>query len=525
MAARIGEILVARGACTDEAIRDALQNQIIFGGRLGTNLLEVGAVTEEALAAALAERYRIPALHGDLAPDPAALALVKPEIADRYDVVPYQLSGRRLSILAVDPSDLAMLDEVAFAAGKKLDVIVVPEARIWALMRRAYRIDRQLRGIEVDFARLGLRGAPGGAAAAASHAPAALGQDLMDESEFDALYQRPLVTHPGAAVEAAEPAAEAAIPAPTAPDPTAIPTDAAAPAPAPTAPDAAATATDSAAPTDPVSAPEPTDALPDDFAIDVSDVLDAALPTAVAPPADAAPEVPPEPAASALAPPEPPPPPPEPAPVPAARTAPDAAGHELRDEDIQPLSAPLGGGGGRNGALHAVRPERRPEPEPSPLAFGEAVRFLEGVAERDAIARTVLRYARSRFRRAVLLTVNGGVARGWAGLGEQLGPEAVRRIHVPLSLPGIVETVVRTQAQVLGPIPKTDANVRFLKQLGGGVPANAFLVPILALGRVVNVFYADNGRGGSVDASGLGELLILSTRIAQSYEELVQRAV
>jgi hypothetical protein len=41
---------------------------------------------------------------------------------------------------------------------------------------------------------------------------------------------------------------------------------------------------------------------------------------------------------------------------------------------------------------------------------------------------------------------------------------------------------------------------------------------------VVNVFYADAGRGGVLDSSDLGELLILSTRIAQSYAALVARA-
>jgi hypothetical protein len=40
----------------------------------------------------------------------------------------------------------------------------------------------------------------------------------------------------------------------------------------------------------------------------------------------------------------------------------------------------------------------------------------------------------------------------------------------------------------------------------------------------VNVFYADNGRGGMVDAGDLGELLILATRIAQGYEALLGRA-
>jgi hypothetical protein len=123
----------------------------------------------------------------------------------------------------------------------------------------------------------------------------------------------------------------------------------------------------------------------------------------------------------------------------------------------------------------------------------------------------------------VLLTVHRGAAHGWAGLGAGLGAEAVRRIHVALGAPGIVETVVSTRAHFLGPIPKTEANVRLLRALGGGVPANALVVPILAMGRVVNVFYADGGRGRTVDAGGMGELLILATRIAKSYDALLSR--
>jgi hypothetical protein len=39
------------------------------------------------------------------------------------------------------------------------------------------------------------------------------------------------------------------------------------------------------------------------------------------------------------------------------------------------------------------------------------------------------------------------------------------------------------------------------------------------------VLYADAGRGRLVDGSDLGELLILATRIAKSYDDLARRAV
>ncbi len=424
---RLGDILVSLQICTEAQIREGLENQVIFGGRLGTNLLEIGHLTEEQLARALGRRHGRPCLYGNLAVDPAALRLLGPDVVDRLEVIPYIVQDRKLAVLVRDPDDLAVLDEVAFATGKKVHPIVAPEARIWSLMRRLYRLDRQLRGIEIDGSTL-RRPVPARAPEARKEAEPA--RDLMDQAEFDALYARV--------------------------------------ADAPPLPAGAA----------------PPEAFPDEV-VELTDLV-AEPPAATPPPgAEAAREE-----------------------VLAAMEA--AAGHAPR-----PSFTP------RPGSLEAVRIE----PEPPPLGFAEAIRSLEGVADRDAIAQTVVRYARSHFRRALLLTVHRGAAAGWEGLGEGLDRRAVRRVRVPLGTPGVLDTVVRSQAHFLGSLQKTDANLRFLKAIGGGVPRNAFVIPILSLGRVVNVLYADNGRGELVDASDVGELLILATKIAQSYDTLLRRAL
>ncbi len=433
MSPRLGDLLVQERACTPQALRDALRNQVIFGGRLGTNLLELRALTEEALARALGRQHALPSLFGKMRLDPRATALLRPEIADRWDAVPYVLADRRLALLVVDPRDLAMLDEVAFATGKQVHPIVVPEARVWALLRETYGLERNLRGIDVDFGSLAAR--PGASGPAPAEPRPAAG-DLMDEGDFHALYGR---------------IADGAPPAPARPAP-----------PVQAAPGATAGR----------AAPPP----PADDVIELPDLLRAAPAAAAQPP-------------------------------------------EVAAQVIAALSAVPG----HAPPARLVRPAPREEPEPSPLRFDEAVRFLEGVDDRNAIAKTVLRYARSRFRRAVLLTVQRGAAHGWAGLGENLGAERVRRIQLAVDAPGILGMVVKTRAHFLGPIPKTEANIRLLKALGGGVPGNALLVPILALGRVVNVFYADNARGGVVDSAGVGELLILATRIAKTYDALLAR--
>jgi len=399
--ARLGELLVARGACSRELVRQALENQVIFGARLGTNLLEIGSIQEEALAQALAQQTGRPALWGEIALDPQALRLLTSERADRLEAVPLRLEGRHLSVLMADPSDLRKVDELAFATGKDVRPVIVPEARLWALLRRHYRVDRHLRGVEVEHPR---PAAPAAVEARAAPAP----PDLIDEAAFRALYD------PVESRRAADPAPAA------------------------------------------VRLPAFRGALASD-----PDVLDA-----------------------------------------------------LQIDAVEP-------GAQQGGAIALRATDAR---EPPPLHFEEASRELASAEGRDAIARIVLRCARSRARRALLLAVRQRHADGWEGLGEGLTAQTVARIRVPLDQPGLFQTVVASRAHFLGPMQKTPANVRFLRVLGGGAPRNSFAMPVLARGRVVNVLYADNGRGGLVDPGGVGELLILAARISQSYEQLLARA-
>jgi hypothetical protein len=439
MQPRLGEILVQDGSCAPDVVRQALQNQAVFGGRLGTNLMEMGAVSEDVLAFALGKQTGSPALYGDLPPDPKALRLLDRRLAERWDVVPYLLAERRLAVLARDPRDLQMLDEVSFATGKSVHAFVVPEARLWRTMSRAYGIDREHRGL--DMGRRAVTPPPMSAASAAQ-APG----DLIDEAEFNDLYGKAGMTATPATGQLAS----------LTPVPAASPGAADAPA-------GGSAAAITPAPTSPTTA----------YLLD--------------------------------------------------RDVPPLTLEVLEELTTQPghqpppaLELP---------ALLASRPAGREGAEPSALTFADAVRFLEGVDERDTIGRTVLRYARSRFERAVIFTVHGGEAHGWAGLGAGLTPEAVHRLRLPLGMPGVVDTVVATRAPFLGPLPKTWSNIRLLKGLGGGVPKSALLVPVLALGRVVNVLYVDAGRGRQVDGSDVGELLILAGRIAQSYDDLAGRAV
>ena len=147
---RIGEILVAMKACTAQELQAALQTQSIFGGRLGTNLLELGIVDQRQLATALSRAHHLPCLADDVEPAPEALAAIPRELVERLDVVPIHVDDRTLEVAVVDPRDLPSLDDLAFATSRKLRIVVAPEARLWSLMRQHYGIDRHLRALAVD---------------------------------------------------------------------------------------------------------------------------------------------------------------------------------------------------------------------------------------------------------------------------------------------------------------------------------------------------------------------------------------
>jgi hypothetical protein len=151
---RIGDLLISMSACTPEAIREALYNQNLRGARLGTNLLEIGAVDERLLAEALRRLYRVPVLTGDIAVDRRALDLVPRRLVDKHDAVPYTVDRRSLRVLMCDPCDLPAIDEIAFAAGKRVEVAMAPEARVWSLMRNHYGIKRRRRGLDDELLRL-----------------------------------------------------------------------------------------------------------------------------------------------------------------------------------------------------------------------------------------------------------------------------------------------------------------------------------------------------------------------------------
>src|SRR4051812_40908193 len=99
---KIGEILISEGHLTAESLQEALDWQVLYGGRLGTNLLELRLVEEAHLARALGKQLGAEVTWGNLEVDPALVPVIPPHVADRQEIVPWKLEKRRLKVLCCE---------------------------------------------------------------------------------------------------------------------------------------------------------------------------------------------------------------------------------------------------------------------------------------------------------------------------------------------------------------------------------------------------------------------------------------
>lgn len=149
MAIRLGDLLVQEGLITPAQLEEALKYQVIFGGKLGTNLIEMGVLEEEDVARALGKKFGVPVAAVDEIMAAQALDALPREMIEKFGVVPIKLDGRRLTLLMSDPSDLKALDEIAFRTGLIVKPVVAAEVRVVLALEKLYDIARDRRYIHV----------------------------------------------------------------------------------------------------------------------------------------------------------------------------------------------------------------------------------------------------------------------------------------------------------------------------------------------------------------------------------------
>jgi hypothetical protein len=144
---RLGARLREAGYIDGDNLEEAVRQQVIMGGHLGTNLWELGLVDGRTLSRVSAEILRVPEadpaelaeLSGDI------LAILPQDFVRRSRVLPLGVNRRTLRVATSEPWDHLVLGEAAFLSTYPVEPNFVAEVPLMHLLCTHYDIPMRAR--------------------------------------------------------------------------------------------------------------------------------------------------------------------------------------------------------------------------------------------------------------------------------------------------------------------------------------------------------------------------------------------
>ena len=146
---KLGTLLLRNAAIGLTQLEGALRNQVLYGGRLGTNLVELGFIDLELLSTYLAE------MTGFSIASPSQLDEADKQLLDKLGadeahglrVIPLREQDGQVNVAMVDPADALAIAQLAALFGKPIVPCVVPELRALYYLEKLFGLPRRARFI------------------------------------------------------------------------------------------------------------------------------------------------------------------------------------------------------------------------------------------------------------------------------------------------------------------------------------------------------------------------------------------
>jgi type IV pilus assembly protein PilB len=153
---RIGDALLEEGLIDEEQLQKALQIQKKTGKRLGKIFVEMGLVSETDMVEALAKQMKIPYVNlATYLIDPAIARTVPEHIARRYQLIPINKVGNKLTVAMVDPLNILAIDDIQLMTGLSVKPVVATSSDINTALDNAFGADSQVSNLIEDLADIG----------------------------------------------------------------------------------------------------------------------------------------------------------------------------------------------------------------------------------------------------------------------------------------------------------------------------------------------------------------------------------
>ena len=457
----LSSALVKNEIASMREVEEALARQVLYGGDLATNLLELATVSEEALTRVVAEEHQLAAAPTGEIPTvpPEILSMVPGDVALRHGVYPLVARGGSLAVAVSEPLAPEVEEDLEFALGVRIEQRIAPLVRVRQAISRDYGLP-----LERRFFRLvaKLEGKP-------DPSPSSMPAMSKEAPDVSGLPRPPTVPpiayppateldtagpssqlEPSTADSEHPPATKASAPPPG------EPTDAHA-----TAQPAAAEATSGMMPADPAPA------------------------TVVEGPRTSRSGEKPRAASSSQQ-------------MPAVDRARWAATTKARSKK---------------------RPSLRPRHR-GPYTAAMAEEDLLKAEERDQVLSAFFDFAHQYFEYSALFAVQSDIAEGRDSYGPGATPTQITGIGVPLELPSSLQRAKEQGTQPLVKLAGDGIDARLAKDLQRYVGGTVMLLPVHVRGRCVLILYGDDGRR-PVDLSAVGEVIAFAPLVSRALERII----
>ncbi len=150
---RIGDILVAAGAITEEQLQEALDYQKENGGKLGGVLVEMGFISNEMLITLLTQQFGIDyiSLKGAKIED-NVIRMVPDSMVTKYKVLPIEIDPNNPNVLKVamaDPNDINALDDIGLVTNMQVEPLLSTESEIDDAINKYYGSSKAMEAAEM----------------------------------------------------------------------------------------------------------------------------------------------------------------------------------------------------------------------------------------------------------------------------------------------------------------------------------------------------------------------------------------
>ncbi len=153
---KLGTLLLRNAAIGLTQLEGALRNQVLYGGRLGTNLVELGFIDLDLLTAYLGELMGLPVATPAMldGAEPSLLAKIGAEDAHRLRSIPLGDLGdpEAIAVAMVDPADTEAVAELSGRLASKIAPYIVPELRALYYLEKLFGLPRRARFVRTASA-------------------------------------------------------------------------------------------------------------------------------------------------------------------------------------------------------------------------------------------------------------------------------------------------------------------------------------------------------------------------------------